>query len=252
MGPITISVIAFLFALAGIGLGSLARRVLPAEQLGTESKDVIKLSLGIVVSLSALVLGLLVASAKGSYEARRSEINQMTSSVLLLDYLLLKYGDDAKRARVALREEIPLVIDQIWTEQQAFSSHTKQFKPLAQGEAFYQYILDLRPKDDTQIELRGQIAAVVRDLSQLRLLLFSHFDSSIPTPFLAVLLLWIIVLFTGFSLMAPGNAAPFTFLVICALSVSGAVFLILELDQPFAGIMMIPSDVLLNALPPLT
>jgi hypothetical protein len=118
MGPIEISVIAFLFALVGVSLGILSRRMLPADQLAPESKEVIKLSLGIVVTLSALVLGLLVASAKSSYETRRSEINQITAGVALLDYLLLAYGDNAKAARIALREEVPLVVNRIWTEGQ--------------------------------------------------------------------------------------------------------------------------------------
>ena len=251
MGPIEISVIAFLFALVGVSLGILSRRMLPADQLAPESKEVIKLSLGIVVTLSALVLGLLVASAKSSYETRRSEINQITAGVALLDYLLLAYGDNAKAARIALREEIPLVVNRIWTEGQSAASHKEPFKPLPKGEALYQHILDLQPTNDAQRELRARIVQLAHDLSQLRLLLFSHFGSSIPLPFLAVLLLWIIVLFAGFSLMAPATATPITFLVICALSVSGAVFLVLELDQPFAGVMMIPSEPLRNALQPL-
>ena len=238
-------------ALVGVCLGGLSRRILPPDQLAPESKDVIKLSLGIVVSLSALVLGLLVASAKSSYEMRRSEINQITAGITLLDYLLSKYGDDAKAARIALREEVPLVVDRIWTEEQALASHPAPFRPLAKGEALYQHIVALQATNDSQRELRARIVQLAHELSQLRLLLFSHFGSSIPPPFLAVLLLWIIVLFAGFSLMAPASATPVTFLVICALSVSGAVFLILELDQPFAGIMMIPADALLSALPSL-
>lgn len=251
MDPLKVSVIAFLFTLAGVSLGSLLRRILPADQLAPESKDVVKLSLGIVVTLSALVLGLLVSSAKNDYETRRSEINQLAAGVILLDYLLSKYGDDATTARIALREEIPLVVNRIWTEGQSLASHTEPFKPLPKGEALYQHVIALQPSNDTQLELRTRIAQLAQELSQLRLLLFSHFGSSIPLPFLVVLLLWIIVLFAGFSLLAPATATPIICLVICGLSVSGAVFLILELDQPFAGIMMIPSDALLNILPSL-
>ena len=93
---------------------------------------------------------------------------------------------------------------------------------------------------------------MTNDLMQARFLLFSHLGSSIPVPFLAVLLLWMIILFAGFSLMAPANATTLASLVICALSVSGAIFLILELDQPFSGIMVIRSEPLRNALPALS
>ena len=94
---------------------------------------------------------------------------------------------------------------------------------------------------------------VTTDLAQARFLLFSHLGSSIPVPFfLAVLLLWMIILFAGFSLMAPANATTLASLVICALSVSGAIFLILELDQPFSGMIVIRSEPLRNALPALS
>lgn len=252
MDPIEVSVISFLLALFGVLLGRLLRRILPADQLAPESKDVIKLSLGIVVTLAAIVLGLLVASAKSGYDARRSEIKQITAGVLLLDYMLLKYGDSAKAARIALREEIPLVVNRIWIERQSLASNPEVFKPIPKGEALYQQIQDLQPTSDAQRELRVRIVQLTNDIAQLRLLLFSHIGSSIPLPFLAVLLLWITVLFSGFSLMAPARATPITFLVICALSVSGAVFLILELDQPFVGIMMIPNEHLRYALPSLS
>jgi hypothetical protein len=125
------------------------------------------------------------------------------------------------------------------------------FKAAPEGEAFYQQVQDLQPTKELQRGLQTRIVQVTNDLMQARFLLFSHLGSSIPAPFLAVLLLWIIILFAGFSLMAPANATTLASLVICALSVSGAIFLILELDQPFAGMMMVPSEPLRNALLPL-
>ena len=109
------------------------------------------------------------------------------------------------------------------------------FKASAEGEAFYQRVQELQPSNDIQRGLKERVIQVTTDLAQARFLLFSHLGSSIPVPFLAVLLLWMIVLFAGFSLMAPANATTLASLVICALSVSGAIFLILELDQPFSA-----------------
>ncbi len=251
MNPISISMIAFLLAVVGTLIGWGLRKVLPAEQLAAESKDAIKLGLGIVMTLSALVLGLLVASAKSGYDMRRSEINQITSGLILLDYLLSKYGDDARTVRLALREEIPLVTSRIWNEEQAYSSRPIPFKPLPQGELLYQQIQDLKPMDEAQQELKRRILQLTHDLARVRLSLFSHLSSSIPLPFLVVLLSWISVLFAGFSVMAPAKITPLSFLFVSALSVSGAIFLVLELDQPFAGLMMIPNEPLLSVLPPL-
>ena len=102
MAPILVSFIAFGLALVGILLGSVMQRILPEGHLSSDSKEVVKLSMGVVATLAALVLGLLVASAKGTYDARESEINQITANVILLDTLLKKYGDEAQAARVSL------------------------------------------------------------------------------------------------------------------------------------------------------
>ena len=126
------------------------------------------------------------------------------------------------------------------------------FKASAEGEAFYQRVQELQPSNDIQRGLKERITQVTTDLAQARFLLFSHLGSSIPVPFLAVLLLWMIILFAGFSLMAPANATTLASLVICALSVFGAIFLILELDQPFSGMMVIPSEPLSEMLCPLS
>ena len=208
--------------------------------------------MGVVATLAALVLGLLVASAKGTYDSRESEINQITAYVILVDNLLAKYGDEAQTAREALRQAIPAIVDRIWREGQSAPLQSTPFKASAEGEAFYQRVQELQPGNDIQRGLKERVIQVTTDLAHARFLLFSHLGSSIPAPFLAVLLLWMIVLFAGFSLMAPANATTLASLVICALSVSGAIFLILELDQPFGGMMVIPSEPLRNALPALS
>ena len=252
MAPIAISFLAFALALVGILLGSVMQRMLPEGHLSSDSKEVVKLGMGVVATLAALVLGLLVASAKGTYDARESEINQITAYVILLDNLLAKYGEEAQAARASLRQAIPAVVDRIWREGQYMPLRSTPFKASAEGEAFYQRVQELQPSNDIQRGLKERITQVTTDLAQARFLLFSHLGSSIPVPFLAVLLFWMIILFAGFSLMAPANATTLASLVICALSVSGAIFLILELDQPLSGMMVIPSEPLRNALPALS
>jgi len=252
MPPVAIGLLAFGLALAGILLGSVMQRTLPKGQLSPDSKEVVKLSLGIVATLAALVLGLLVASAKTTYSAREGEINQITAYVILLDNLLAKYGEGAQAARASLRKAIPPMVDHIWREAQSVPVQSAPFKASAEGEAFYQQVQELQPTNDMQRGLKQRIIEVALDLAKARLLLFSHLGSSIPFPFLAVLLLWMTILFAGFSLMAPPNTITLASLIVCALSVSAAIFLILGLDQPFSGLMAIESESLLNALSPLS
>jgi hypothetical protein len=252
MPPVAIGLLAFGLALAGILLGSVMQRMLPKGQLSPDSKEVVKLSLGIVATLAALVLGLLVASAKTTYSAREGEINQITAYVILLDNLLAKYGEGAQAARASLRKAIPPMVDHIWREAQSVPVQSAPFKASAEGEAFYQQVQELQPTNDMQRGLKQRIIEVALDLAKARLLLFSHLGSSIPFPFLAVLLLWMTILFAGFSLMAPPNTITLASLIVCALSVSAAIFLILGLDQPFSGLMAIESESLMNALSPLS
>jgi hypothetical protein len=252
MAPIEMASIAFALALIGILLGRLTQKKVPEAHLGSESKEVIKLSMGVVATLAALVLGLLVASAKTTYDARKTEINQITAYTILLDKLLAQYGNEAQTARESLHQAIPPMVERIWREARSGGLQAAPFKATPEGEALYERIQALEPSNDAQRELKQRIIQVATDLAQARLLLFSHLGNSIPLPFLAVLMLWMVILLAGFSLMAPPNATTFAALFICALSVCGAIFLILELDEPFSGLMSIRSEPLRNALAQLT
>jgi hypothetical protein len=248
MSPIAISIVAFALMLLGILAGGWLQGRLPEGHLSSDSKEVVKLSMGVMGTLAALVLGLLVASAQSSYSARESEVKQLTAYVILLDLLLDQYGNDAASARASLRSAIPRVTDRIWREGQSASLQSAPFKAASEGEAFYRQIQYLQPANDAQREIKERLLQITVDTAQARFLLFSRLGSSIPTPFLAVLLFWLTVLFAGFAVLARPNATTLAALIICALSASGAIFLILELDQPFSGLMAIQSEPLQNAL----
>jgi hypothetical protein len=149
VAPIAVAFFAFALALSGILLGGALQRMLPERYLSSDSKEVVKLSMGVVATLAALVLGLLVASAKSTYDARESEINQLTAYVILLDNLLAKYGEGAEPARASLRQAIPPVVDRIWREGQSVSLQSTPFKTVAEGETVYQRIQELQPSNDT-------------------------------------------------------------------------------------------------------
>ena len=172
MAPIWISLLAFILALMGVLLGRFMQRLLPEGHLSSDSKEVVKLSMGVVATLAALVLGLLVASAKSTYDARESEINQITAYVILLDNLLAKYGEEARSARASLRRAIPAVVDRIWREGQ--SGQEGPFKASPEGEAFYQKVQELESTSDMQRGLQARIVQVTNDLMQARFVLFSQ------------------------------------------------------------------------------
>lgn len=117
MSFITVSLIVFACVFGGAMLGMLLHSVLPNHHLSSESKDIVKLGMGMVATMSALVLGLLVASAKGAYEAQRAELTQMAANLAMLDRVLANYGPETKEARAMLRETVVQDLDQFWSNE---------------------------------------------------------------------------------------------------------------------------------------
>jgi hypothetical protein len=242
----TIGWIVMACVFGGALLGMVLHRILPAHHLSTDSKDVIKLGMGLTATMSALVLALLIASAKSSYDAQRNELTQLSVNVILLDRVLAKYGPEAKVARDLLRRSLVRMIDQIWPKTDT-SAHELDPTSIQAGE-LYDKIEELSPQNETQRLLKSEVEKICIDIAQTRWLLFEQAGSSIPMPFLVLLVFWVTIIFLSFGLFAPPNATVISTLFLCALSVSGAIFLILELDRPFAGVIQISSAPLHNAV----
>jgi hypothetical protein len=202
--------------------------------------------MGLVATMTALVLGLLVSSAKDAYDTRRSEVIQMAAKVAFLDRVLALYGPEAAEARTELRAAVFAAVQRLWPSGR---NRCGQVTPGEQaGDMVYVAIQGLSPHDDTQRALKTQIANLMVDLGQLRALLIAQSIPSISMPILIILVSWLVVIFFGFSLIAPPNATTMLALVASAFSVACAIFLILELDQPFGGLIHIPSKPLINVL----
>jgi hypothetical protein len=217
--------------------------ILPEQHLSADSKDVIKLGMGLIATMSALVLALLTNSAKGSFDTQRNELTQMSASIILLDRVLAHYGPETKDARDLLKETVNNMINRMWPEE----GSGPQLQPVA-AEAFYDKIQALSPQNDVQRQLQAQAVKISIDIGQSRWLLFEQGGRSIPMPFLVLLIFWVTVIFLSFGLFAPRNATVIVTLFLCALSLSGAIFLILELDHPFGGLVSISSAPLRSAL----
>lgn len=249
MSPGVLSCVIFALTLGGIVLGALLRTTLPQHHLSKDSQDVVRLGVGLIATIAALVLGLLIAAAKGSFDTQSGQIKQITADIILLDALLEQYGPEAQPIRVEMRSVIGPLADRLWHEKAADAA--RPFARDAKTESAYIAIQALSPRNDLQRSLQSRAAQISTDLAQTRLLLFAESDSAIPAPFIAILAFWLIIIFASFSLFAALNVTVFAFLSLFALSASCAIFLILELSQPFTGLLMIPSAPLRNALAPL-
>jgi hypothetical protein len=242
LSPLTISGIAFACILGGTLLGMLIRRFLPAHHLDPESKDVVKLGLTLIGTLTALVLGLLVASAKGTYDSQNNGVKDLAAKIIVLDRALSLYGSETKEARDLLRRAVDLLLARLWPEDHTQPADLTPGEARAIMETFYGKVASLSPQDDPRkAALKSKSLDFTADLTQTRLRLFASRGSSIPRPLLVVLVVWLTVLFTGYGLLAPRNPTVIAVLSVCILSVAGALFLIQELDRPFEGLLRVSS-----------
>jgi hypothetical protein len=240
--PIRVSAIIFFCIFGGAMLGMWLRGILPQHHLDTETKDLIKLGVALIGTMAAMLLGLLVASAKSAYDAQRTELTQMAADTILVDRMLAHYGPETGEARGLLKQAVAGMLDRIWGQDQG--------APPVQvsNEVLFDKIQELVPQNESQRALKSQVASMAFNVGQMRWLLFEQSGSSISVPFLVVVVFWLSTLFVSFGLFAPRNATAFFALLISALSVAGALFLILELDHPFSGLIQISSAPLRNAL----
>lgn len=206
---------------------------------------------GLIGTLTALVLGLLIASAKSSFDQKTSQVRQVTASVILLDDLLAQYGPEAIPVRNLLRQSIQPLANRIWHEEEVPTGKSVQFEATAEALAFEDKLERLTPSNDLQRSIQSRAIQAFTDGAQTRLQLFAQTGGAIPTPFLIILVFWLGAIFVSFTLFVRANLIVMASLFICALSFACAIFLILELDNPFTGLMQISSTTLRSALLPL-
>jgi hypothetical protein len=241
-----LSLIVLAVILGGVLVGATLRNLFPV--LAEDTKDVLKLGAGLVGTLAALVLGLLIASAKTSYDTQSTNIRQITADVVLLDRILAQYGPESRTARDLIRRATGSLVERMWGDQRSAVAA----EAAAAGEAAYTAIEALSPQSDAQRSLQARAVQISTDLEQKRLLLLAQAANSIPMPFLAALVFWLTIIFASFGFFAKPNPTLMAAFFVFALSPSAAIFLILDLSQPFVGLMQVSSAPLRTALAPLS
>jgi len=240
-----ISALVLLCTFGGALVGMWLRGVLPEHHFEKESKDTVTVAIGLIATMTALVLGLVTASAKSAFDELDTAVRHGAADVLTLDRALARYGPEAAPIRAILKVVLQQRIDAMW------GSDVARRDPMASarnGERISEALLALKPQTEEQKWLRDRALETSEELLKARWAVVNSTVSSIPTPFLVVLVFWLTITFASFGLFAPRNGTVIAALLVCTLSVAGAIFLILEMDSPFQGLIKISTEPMRYAL----
>ena len=227
------------------------RRVLPDHHFSENTRDIVRLGAALLATISALVLSLLINSASNAYEAQRREIREISANLVLLDVLLAEYGPEARPIRRSEREAVETLVKNIWQKGSGTLDLERGFMPPAIAHRLHEAIRGLMPVTDTQREIRTQANQIALDAARARYMLYEGSDARLPAPFVFILIGWLTTLFMSFCLFSNPNRIAVVALVVLAASAASALFLLLELSDPFGGMLRIPDATLRLALPPL-
>jgi Protein of unknown function (DUF4239) len=231
MSPLAVSAIIFVCVYGGALAGMSLHSRLPEPHRSTETRDVVKLGMGLVATMSALLLGLLISSAKSTYDTQKSELTLVTSRLVFLDRALAHYGPETSEIRGLVRGAALHLVHELWPSAPEV--------PHVDPGVIFDRIQALSPPDEAHRLIQAQALTLAIELGQTRGLMMEQRGSSVSTALLSIVVFWLAIIFVSFGMFAPRNATVKVALLVCALSVSCAIFLILEMDRPFDGLLQI-------------
>jgi hypothetical protein len=247
MQPLLIALLVLAIVMTGGLFGSYLRSRLPQHHLDGDSRDTAKVAIGFVTTLAALVLGLMLSSAKNSFDAQSADVQTAAADVALLDYNLRLIGSSAEPARQELRQFVSGRMQAIWGES-ALQPGTSSIAGTTGFQALAKTIMELKPSGEAEHSAWLKAMQVVDKVAELRALTITSIGSAVMPPLLMVLVFWLTVIAVGLNTFAPRNLTVAVLNFVCALSGTAAIFLILELDIPFQGIIHVSPAPLQAAL----
>lgn len=242
MSALAISLTIAACVFAGAVIGMVLHRVLPETHVSKDTLDVIRLGTGMLSVLASLVLGLLIATVKTSFDATDNAIRAYAADLVLLDETLRDYGDAARPARVLIRDYTLRILHDSWSgpDHRRFLTEDRAAGDLLEHSR--EAVRALKPVDAGQRWLQDQALQVGTQVLRQRWLLLEHAGPSVQPTVIVILISWVVAIFASFGMNAPRNATIVAALLICSLAIGSSMYLVLELDSPFAGVMMISSQ----------
>jgi hypothetical protein len=246
MNPVIVGIIAVVCLCSGLFIGILVNTAVPVSHLNTESRDIIKLATAMMGTLTALVLALLISSAKDSFQTRDNEVRQTAANLMLMDRAMAHYGTETENARSLLRKIFVSRLQQM--QVQTGDGSRQEREDTEKIEDVQDILAALAPQNGAQRWLQSRALQASADVSQMKWLIFDQTGGIIQWPFIVILMFWLSMIFMVFGLLAPRNATVVSVLMLSAVSVSVAIFLIVDMDQPYHGLIMNSSQPLERAI----
>ncbi|MBK5125799.1 hypothetical protein IQ288_38940 [Burkholderia sp. R-69980] len=248
MSDLSVFFIVFACASGSVGVGSYLRNVVPEHHLNEDSAAVVRVATGLIATMAALILGLLISSARASFDTVSTELIDTAAHVVRLDRVLAKYGPETQPIREELRRRYAATIDTLASDDPSRLVRMDDPEAVRRVEDFQRLVEGLSPQNAMQRELKTRALLLVDEVFVTRWLAILKEKVPIPTPLLVALVFWLVAIFGTFGLYAPRNGTTIAVLLVCALSTSGAIFLILELNSPLNGVVRVSLTPLREAL----
>jgi hypothetical protein len=248
MNSLFVATVVFACAFGGGLVGIVLHQKLPEHHLESDSKDAVKLVLGLVASVFALVLGLLIYSARISYGTQVSAVQHLGAGIGQLDQVLAIYGPETNETRDFLRQYVAGELNRIWPNDSGAAVKLSELPARHAADELAERIVSLSPQTEIQRHVKNRALQLVAQLAETRRLLYEESSGFLSWAFLAVLMSWLVALFVGYGFLTRYSAAILTALFAGAICVAGAMFLVVDVNLPYSGLMHISSAPIRNAL----
>jgi hypothetical protein len=248
MNHLLIALIVFICLFGSAMVGSYVRQRLPSHHLSDESVAVLKLATGLIATMSALVLGLLVSSAKGTFDTTRTELEGAAAKVVEFDRVLARYGPQTQPIRTQLKHNYAEILQVLASRDRARLALLDSPEAINRSEALQQQVADLSPSTDNQRTLKASALQMMDAVFAARWLTLLQANQSIPPVMLVILITWLSIIFGSFGLFAPRNGTILVVLMMCALSTAATILLVEELNRPLDGLITVSLEPMLHTL----
>lgn len=248
MNHLVIALIVFICLFGSALLGSCVRERLPIHHLSDESVAVVKLATGLIATMSALVLGLLVSSAKGTFDTANAELEGAAAKVIQFDRALSRYGTNTQEIRTQLKHNYTEVVQVLASRDPTLLAKLDSPEAINRSEALQRQVEALSPGTDDQRALKASALRMMDVVFAARWLTLLQSNQSIPPVMLVILVTWLAIIFGSFGLFAPRNGTIVVVLMMCALSTAATILLVEELNRPLDGFISVSLEPMRHTL----